>query len=155
MRIPGKRLWVVIAVVSIAGIAIAAGAAFYFLAPKEGAYVGPGLPVSKALDVSLPNDGSYYGLGVHFNSTVASAWLNFSGSGATNVTVEYGIMNQTAWSAFTNNTGISWLTEVSSDNDFAFHAFPSQTTDYTFYLVALATQNDSRFVGTFTVTALA
>ncbi|MGD0250681.1 MAG: hypothetical protein ABSB97_07350 [Thermoplasmata archaeon] len=151
-RLKWSPLAVIVTVVIIAGAAIAAGAAFYFLTPQTGTYQGPGLPVTQTISANLPSDGSYYSLGVRFNDTVATAWLNFSVSGETNATVEYGLMNQSQYGNLTNNTGISWLTHWSGDVVFNYHATLASTGP-TIYLVGLATEADSKFVGSLTVTA--
>jgi hypothetical protein len=145
---------VIVTVLAVAGVALAATGAFYFLAPQTGTYHGPGLPISKSIDVNLSSDGSYYALGVHFNDTVSAAWLNLSGYGTG--TGDFGFMNQSQFGSFTNDSGIGWLVEYTLFGSLldSYHASLAETGP-TIYAVVLATSANSTFDATLTVTALA
>ena len=145
------------AVLAAAGVAIAVGAAFYFLPIQHGTYTGPRLPYSTHVNSAVSaTPGSYGAQGVHFNTT--SYCFN-----ATSVysspfdTVESGLMNQTYYGNLINNTGIQWLIYLPDEGagGGGWNYCSTMTSPSSIYMVWIQEgDNATTFYSTITVTAL-
>ena len=136
----------------VAGIVVAAGAAFYLLPRQHGIYVGPGLPHTISISSSMSNiTGSYYAQGFVFNTTVW--WINGTSIGLGINTADSGLMNQTQYLNLKNNDSISWLGGYTPPDTNGFFNYQGNAAT-TVYFVWIQTSNQtSTFDATLTVTA--
>ncbi len=110
-----RYLLSLLAVVLVAGIAVAAGVIVNFEKAQTGVYSGPGVPVAKEYSFGVRANDSYYAIPIFMN-TNESYYIN--------VTVPYnilgstsgqtaGLMNQSEYSLFTSNISMNFLVAIS------------------------------------------
>ncbi len=142
-----------IVVILVAGVVVAAGAAFYLLPRQHGVYVGPGLPHTILIDSQVGNiTGSYYAQGFVFNTSVW--WINGTeiGFGGT-TTTESGLMNQSQYLNLENNNSISWLGGYTAPDTIGFFNYQGSG-PATVYFVWIQTGNSTAtFQATLSITA--
>ncbi len=142
----------IIVVILVAGIVVAAGAAFYLLPRQHGVYVGPGLPHTFSIDSQVGNiTGAYYAQGFVFNTSVW--WINGTEIGFAGTTAESGLMNQSQYLNLENNNSISWLAGYTAPDTTGFFNYQGSG-PATVYFVWIQTGNSTTtFLATLIVTA--
>jgi hypothetical protein len=104
-----KAWWAVSIVLVVAGIALAAGTAVYWLTPQQGQYSGPGIPYTSQTSFTLSGDGAWHAQGF----TVSGAQYNmtecFNESSNPPVLVWTYFMNQTQYDEFNVNSTLTYL----------------------------------------------
>lgn len=141
-----------IAVILVAGVVVAAGAAFYLLPRQHGVYVGPGLPHTISIVSQVGNvTGSYYAQGFVFNTSVW--WINGTEIGFGGTTAESGLMNQSQYLSLESNNSISWLGGYTAPDVVGFFNYQG-IGPATVYFVWIQTGNSTTtFRATLSITA--
>ena len=104
-----RVLLAVVAVVVVAGVALAAGAIFYWLPPGHGQYSGPGFPYSMQSSCVLSGRGSWCSQGFQVNSTNFTVTECFSDDSTFPSAVWAEFMNSSQYHEFNVNSTLTRL----------------------------------------------
>lgn len=126
-----------LAVVLVAGIAVAAGVIVNFEHHQTGDYRGPGVPVGKEYSFTVNASGnasdSYYTIPIFMNTSdnyyvnvTVSATSYPGGAGNVNGQI-FGLMNQSDYSLFTTNVSMNYLIDNSGNWGYSYEGHGMQT----------------------------
>lgn len=104
-----RVLLALIAVLVVAGVAVAASAVFYWLPPGHGQYTGPGIPYSAQSSCTLRGEGSWCSYGFQVNSTDFNVTECFSTNSTFPTAVWVEFMNLTQYDEFNVNSTLSHI----------------------------------------------
>ena len=110
------RRWVLlaaVAVLAVAGIAAAVGAAAYFLPSQQGRCTGPGIPPTVTGNCALHGGGAWCLQGFVVNATSFPTTMCFSGNSTSRLSVWAYLMNEPQYHEFQVNSTLTKLGNVS------------------------------------------
>lgn len=106
-----RARWLIalVAVLAVAGVVAAVGAAVYWFPQGHGEYSGPGLPYSVAASCELPGHGSWCSQGFEVNTTDFNVTECYSVNSSFAASVWAEFMNQSQYDKFNVNSTLTHM----------------------------------------------
>lgn len=109
-----RVLLVVVAVLAVAGVAMAAGALVWFFPQQQGTYSGPGTPQTVASSCDLPGQNHWCSQGFQVNATDFDVTMCFSDNSASLLAISAYFMNGSSYHEFNVNSTLTRIGNMSS-----------------------------------------
>lgn len=104
-----RTLLAVVAVLVVAGVAVAAAAVVWFLPQQQGTYTGPGIPQAVTGSCDLAGDARWCSQGFQVNATNFTTTMCYSVGTTAPLTVWAYLMNSTSYHEFQVNSTLTRL----------------------------------------------